>query len=396
MRDELKALFLDAAATPYDMRSPASKSICASMTAFCWKFLSPYSGGKPEWFDSPDYLKYFQVDQPEYAARVYELMWFANLAHIATTEPELLDWAAARLEVESRSGDVPTRSNLALRGCVEYRRGNYQMAKHFISRAHSELIPGSVISPFFAYSRSACLFDEPHDDLPTVEVSHAGDPCILISGDAKYVVKYLPNYVDSVLATGANEALSVHLRVIRTADASEMDEAVEQVVKDAQNRLGACFEVSETVAPKVRDTRSWFAAERFLFAKSLLPDKGQLIITDLDYGLRDNPAQFLGWANGFDVCVLKARGSEFKSFFPWLKVQAGTVVVSDTPAGASFLDDFSRYFHAAFVGAGWNWGIDQNALGNALDNLGRRAKIGNINDIRQPFYIPRALKESVS
>lgn len=177
-------------------------------------------------------------------------------------------------------------------------------------------------------------------------------------------------------------------------DSIDLAGDVKAVLSAASNTLGAAFESSATVAPTVRDTRSWFAAERFLHAKSMLSDKGHLIITDIDYGLRDNPDEFIDWASRFDVCALLARGDEFKSFFPWLKVQAGTVSVRNTAAGHFFLDSFASNFDAAFVGAGWNWGIDQNALGTALDNMEGRAVIGNINDVRQPFYIPRELKAS--
>ena len=144
-------------------------------------------------------------------------MWFANLAFIAEGEPELMDHAARRLETEARSGLVPTRSNLILRGCLEYKRKNYQLAKHYISRAHSELIPDSVVSPFFAYSRSTCLFEEPYDGGRTLETEHPHDQAwVLVAGDASYVIKYLPNYLNSIHQTNSLEDgfSGIHVRVI--------------------------------------------------------------------------------------------------------------------------------------------------------------------------------------
>lgn len=395
MLDDLQELFDVAAATPYNMRSAESKTVCERLTAFCWRFLAPYRDGKPSWFDSPYYPSVFRVEEPEYAARIYELMWFANLAYIATDQPMLLDSAARQLAAEARTKIVPTRSNLILRGCVEYRRKNYQLAKHFISRAHHELIPNSVISPFFAYSRSSCLFDEPYrGGTAAAELTPAGNPWLLVGADAKYIIKYLPNYVHTMIESGAHKQLGLHVRVIGTDDTDDFKDSVDAVLREVKSLLGDSVEVSEARAPDVRDTRSWFAAERFLHARFLLPAKGRLIITDLDYGLQKDPSEFLDWSKNFDVCALLARSNEFKSFFPWLKVQAGTVVVSNTAVGHYFLDAFAQYFDTSFVGAGWNWGIDQNALANAHDNIEGRAVIGNINDVNQPFYIPRELKRS--
>lgn len=392
--EELSDLFAAANATPYNMRSDASKKACADLTAFCWRFLAPYAGGKPAWFSEPHYPDFFNVSEQEYAARIYELMWFANLAFIASENPALLDEAARTLEAEARSGLVPTRSNLVLRGAVEYRRRNFPLAKHFISRAHHELILDSVVSPFFAYSRSSCLFDEPYRPPAKPESLAHSKPWLLIAADANYVVKFLPNYVDTVVEHGGAHIGGLHVRLISTTDPEDRTSEALSVIESARGLLGDRVEVSRTAAPAVRDTRSWFAAERFLFARELLREKGRLIITDTDYGLRENPGEFVEWASTYDVCVLLARDEEFKAFFPWIKVQAGTVVVSDTAAGRNFLDDFATYFHNSFVGAGWNWGIDQNALSNAADNLAGRAAVGNINDVRQPFYIPRDLKRS--
>lgn len=397
MLDELQELFDVAAMTPYDMSSQESKAVCARLTAFCWKFLAPYSDGKPLWYGVTDYSPFFRVADREYAARIYELMWFANLSYIASDNLMLLDEASAQLTAELETGTVPTRSNLILRGCVEYRRKNYRLAKHFISRAHHELIPDSVISPFFAYSRSTCLFEDPYrGGTPSAAASSAEGCCLLVAADAKYIIKYLPNYVDTMLKTGAHETLSLHVRLISTADSTDLMKSAETTLAGAREKLGSNLVISEAQAPNVRDTRSWFAAERFLHARALVETKNRLIITDLDYGLRENPAEFLDWSRKFDVCGLLARDDEFKSFFPWLKMQAGTVVVANSPAGHYFLDSFADYFRTSFVGAGWNWGIDQNALANAYENIEGRAATGNINSVRQPFYIPRELKASTS
>lgn len=393
--EELQELFDIAAVTPYDMRSEGSKSICVKLTAFCWRFLAPYEGGRPSWFEVSDYSPFFRAEDMEYAARIYELMWFANLAYIADGNQLLLDTAARRLSAEAQNGKVPSRSNLILRGCIEYRRKNYQLAKHYISRAHHELIPDSVVSPFFAYSRSSCLFEEPYrDSVENLSVKSAYGSCILVAGDAKYIVKFLPNYVDSIIRNRAHELLSLHVRFIATVDTEHLRESVQRVLREAKLLLGESLEVSETYAPAVRDTRSWFASERFVHAKSLLAARERLVITDLDYGLSAHPADFIEWSKKFDLCGLLARDDEFKSFFPWLKIQAGTVVVSNTVVGHHFLESFIRYFNSSFVGSGWNWGIDQNALANAHDNLAGRVAIGNINDVVQPFYIPRDLKKS--
>ncbi|MHA7221471.1 hypothetical protein ACX80S_03975 [Arthrobacter sp. RHLT1-20] len=393
--DELQGLFEIAGVTPYDMRSEGSKSICVKLTAFSWKFLAPYDGGKPPWFEASNYSPFFRVEEMEYAARIYELMWYANLAYIAGGNQILLDTAARKLETEAHTGKVPTRSNLILRGCVEYRRGNFQLAKHFISRAHHELIPDSVISPFFAYSRSSCLFEEPYRGSAEDSAGESADGSwLLVAGDAKYIARFLPNYVDSMVRNGAHELLGLHVRFIATAETEHLRESVESVLREAQLVLGERMEVSEVCAPAVRDTRSWFAAERFVHAKELLAVKERLIITDLDYGLSAHPADFVEWSKKFDVCGLLARDDEFKSFFPWLKIQAGTVVVANTAVGHYFLEKFGRYFETSFVGSGWNWGIDQNALANAHDNLAGRAALGNINDVVHPFYIPRDLKKA--
>ncbi|ERI37673.2 hypothetical protein M707_09655 [Arthrobacter sp. AK-YN10] len=320
-------------------------------------------------------------------------MWFANLAYIAKDAPILMGEAARRLAVESMLATVPTRSNLILRGAVEYRRRNHQLAKHFISRAHSQLIPDSVISPFFAYSRSTCLFEEPYrGGLIAQSTCNDDKPWLLVAADRKYITKFLPNYVETMIQTGSSNVAGLHVRVVESDDTSDLDAAVQAVLSAASDALGTGFESSATTAPTVRDTRSWFASERFLHAKSMLADKGHLIITDIDYGLRYNASNFIEWSAEFDVCALLARPDEFKSYFPWLKVQAGTVSVLNSSAGHFFLDSFANNFKTSFVGSGWNWGVDQNALSTALDNMEGRAAIGNINDIRQPFYIPRALK----
>lgn len=398
--EDLEDAFSVAKHTPYDMSSTDSKLIRKRMSDYCWRFLAPYRSGKPPWFDNPDYTEFFNVKELQYAARIYELMWFANFAYIAEEEPGLLEYAARRLEAEGRTGNVPTRSNLILRGCVEYRRKNNQLAKHFISRAHSELIPDSVISPFFAYSRSTCLFEESSEVRgdPAIGVSHE-NAWILVAGDADYIIKYLPNYLNSLVETNAHEDGfgGIHVRVMRAGvGTNERFAEVEKVLDTGRQLLGNGFETSYVTVPDVRDKRSWFAAERFLHARSLLADKGRLVITDLDYGVRIHPKSFLAWSEEFDLCGLLARDNEFKSFFPWLKVQAGTVVVSNSRIGKLFLDYFEKYFTTAFVGSSWNWGIDQNALANALDNLDGASAIGNINDVRnhQPFFIPRALKRS--
>jgi hypothetical protein len=378
------------------MRTEESKAICADLSAFCWRFLAPYEGGKPPWFEVSDYSPFFRVEHREYAARIYELMWFANLAYIASHSQVLLNTAARRLEVEAQTGKVPSRSNLIIRGCVEYRRKNYQLAKHFISRAHHELIPDSVISPFFAYSRSTCLFEGPYRGGEGEMPRESGKGSfLLVAGDAKYITRFLPNYVESMLKNRAQDVLGLHVRFIAAAETEHLRHGVELVLQDAADQLGERLEVSETFAPEVRDTRSWFAAERFVYAKSLLATKERLIITDLDYGLSADPSDFIEWSKKFDVCALLARDNEFKSFFPWLKVQAGTLVVSNSSVGHDFLENFIDCFNLSFVGSGWNWGVDQNALANAHDNMAGRVAIGNINDIAQPFYIPRDLKKNI-
>lgn len=377
--------------------SVSSREQLDQLSNLCWRFLLDAPISEPSWLGGANYDSFFEKTDQQRSARVYELLWFAEIKYLLHTEGPSSFWVLALLERlgnEAANPKVPTRSRLFIMGCLNYYLGRYFEAKHYISRAHHENIPDSVVTPFFMYSRSTCLFEEPFipEQSNTLIDNEFSAPWIVISGDSVYLKKYLPNYVSSISNFGGDCVAGIYVDWMK--DDLENEEEILPTIEAVRNAASFKLEFHISPIPQIRDKRSFFGFNRFSIAQQLLPLKGTIVVTDLDYELRSKLSESLAALTNFDVLTLKAGERDFRSVFPWLDCQAGTLVLKNTPAGNAFIRQVNNNIARSFVPSSWNWGIDQNALSTSVHNFRKTARIAGVKEFTNPFYVPRRLKNS--
>lgn len=298
------------------------------------------------------------------------------------------------LEDELASNAVPTKPNLILQGLCEYKLRGLKTAQYYFLRANQEYISDSIITPFFSYSRSICpvasIRQAERTNAPREKVESDRKTWILVAANSAYIGKFLKNYVDSIVKNPHKVGLHVHW--ILDSEDTTADALTQESLQYAKMMLNGALETSTEKCPKVKDKRSYFASSRFIIAKELLRYKRRLIITDIDYQVVGDLAAFSSWCDDYDV-GLQVRDRSMQSYFPWLKVVAGTVVVNNSQIGRLFLDMYAHCFSRAYIPSGFNWGIDQNILCALYDELKSLGCIGNSLDISNPFTVPYEIKK---
>ena len=216
-------------------------------------------------------------------------------------------------------------------------------------------------------------------------MANNGNVWILVSANSAYIGRFLRNYVDSIRSQPHEVALHAHW--IEDAEDSATTLLAQDALNYARQQLDGRFESSKETCPAINDKRAYYACSRFSIAKGLLQRKGRLIITDIDYQIVGDLSAFSDWCDQYDVC-LQVTEDGVMSCFPWLKVWAGTVVLTNSPMSRLFLDMFAHCFSRTYVSFGFNWGLDQNILCALYDQLNHLGFIGNSLQTKNPFAVP--------
>lgn len=392
--NEIEAAFEKAGAVSHDLRDAQCKKLCDELTALSWRVLT--SGVTNGHISEELFRKALQqtADFPHLNSRIYEVVWLYRLRLMAVDDKFDPEQALKLLQNELASHAVPTKPNLVLQGLCEYKLRGLHAAQYYFLRANQEYISDSIITSFFAYSRSVCplasVYHAEDVSVPQQKVDSDGKTWLLVAANSTYVGKFLKNYVDSIVKQPHN--IGLHLHWVLDAENMSEDALAQEALEYAKSQLNEAFEISTEICPKVRDKRSYFASSRFLVANDLLRSKGKIIITDIDYEIVGDLSAFCVWCDQYDVS-LQVRDNGLQSYFPWLKVLAGTVVVNNSPLGRRFLDMYAFCFSRTYVASGFNWGVDQNILCALYDELKRFGCIGNSLSTTNPFTVPYEIKK---
>lgn len=393
--NEISSTLLAAKDVPQDLRDPECKSLCDKLTSHMWKVL--VNNLEEGDISQENYISAMEKTYsfPHLGSRVYEVAVFHGMkSNLIRGEDPSRALAKYDLMLDF---PPPIKSNLFFKGCINYKLSGIKEAQYYFLKGNQEYIEGSVVTSFFSYSRSICPFDVEDIvldfSLQKKKSKYDNGWWILVSADSKYITRFLNNYALSIKNHATN--IGLHLHWIDNSESFDEKSSAEEVINFARNLLGSRFDVTRQDCPKFRDSRTFFANSRFLIAKEVIKNKRGLIITDIDYQLIENPENFIDWCEEIDVGLQVKSENLINSWFPWLKVLAGTVVIKNTPVGNAFLHIYSELFKSAYVPQGFNWGLDQNILCAIYDRFKYIWLIGNSFDLRNPFNVPYEIKKII-
>ncbi|MDR2341839.1 MAG: hypothetical protein LBD84_02195 [Campylobacteraceae bacterium] len=264
-------------------------------------------------------------------------------------------------------------------------------------KGNQEYIQKSIVTPFLSYSRSVPFWlGKSIGDFPKNNANILSKvkeyPCILVAANNKYILKFIDRYIDSITIDS-----NIDFYIYWIDDEPETSNQVREKLSIISDKYSAGkFFIEYEKCPAFFDIRSYFACKRFIFVKKILKERVFAIITDIDYLVKGDLKRFINEIenNRYDVFV-KLNNNNISSFFPWLKVTAGTFVVKNSSIGRYFIELFIFIFHQTFNPHGFNWGIDQNILTCLVELFDSMKCIGNLLEIYEPFTVPYDIKLNV-
>lgn len=214
----------------------------------------------------------------------------------------------------------PTRPSLIFQGLLDYKLNGLKSAQYYFLRANQEYINDSIVTPFFAYSRSispfASLSSISNCSLSVDKNNRDGKTWFLVAANSHYIAKFLKNYVEKLARYIQDECLHVHW-ILDESDA-EYDITAEDAIRYAKSLLGRNLQYTKESIPEFRDKRSYFASSRFLFAREKIGFTSRLIITDIDYEACRDFGDFIEYCREYDV-TLQSKPYGLQSIFLGLK-----------------------------------------------------------------------------
>jgi len=335
---------------------------------------------------------------PAVHSRVYEVGWMLKIYRAWLSKKRSSFYKLySELLAESSHLYVPIKNNFFFRGVCLYNLDGIDESQYFFLKSHFNIQGGGVITDMSNNSRAICPYVSKnfivHEDGVSPENIDA-KWCILASSDSLYAIKFLKNYVNSVEAY--KNFVDFHFHWVYEKDSTSNIE-VESIISYASSVLGDSFHFSKEECPPFGDKRSYYACSRLLFAREFIKSYPKLIITDMDFWIKNNRLEdFISKINSFDI-TLQINDGNLKGCFPWWRVEAGVITMKLSQSSSFFLEEFSLRFKDTYEPRYANWTIDQNIIGAIYERLMAHNIIGNSNLMGGiPFDVPIELKQELS
>ncbi|GHD08258.1 hypothetical protein [Zhihengliuella salsuginis] len=194
-----------------------------------------------------------------------------------------------------------------------------------------------------------------------------GRPCILYSGDPRFIRTYAPRLFFYMTAF---PEFDYHFLIIgsqseASACASDLVRLQEELAH-FQHRTAVPFSASYCEVPDdVDNIVSFYASARFLFAnKQLEGFPAGLWIQDLDLFPDGDFTGHLARMQAADISIVASRS--LAGLMPWKRYLAGSVFIRPTTTAGNLLNSVAEYLRFWLTNGG-QWMVDQNALSYAID-----------------------------
>ena len=294
----------------------------------------------------------------------------AGLAQMATGWNDLVRWPdpegmaalASSLESELKS-PVPRPLAVSERAMAAVAQGDWAGADQWFMQARQQpthtVADVATFNPDFFERLEKMSDEEIWSPLPpTFEVvARTTWPAavIFVSCDPKYFELFMRKFLDSLVESGADVGVHVHL----------LDGTKEEWIHLAKSlRDYQQISVSMTAEGGMRQNfgaaaRNYYHAARYVrFYQYLRLNLRPLWMMDVDLVAETDPTPMFEQLESHDFAVT----SNAASLEPWAKFQAGLVGIAPTVAGIRYSRLVAAYISYWFRSGNLQWGIDQLAL----------------------------------
>lgn len=375
----------------YDLRDAECKALCDSLTSETWVSLVR----RDVKYDLEELIEAIHKTAhfPHISSRLKDI-YFLTAFHKFSCEIGMLrDWMK---QEKHYSGFLFCKSKMIYDAILDMGAGERSTGALKILKATQEYFSGNITTPFLSYCRSVVAVTDQRGWAAGAAIeSSLSKGAILVSADLLYARRFLKRYIGSLASRlDVNDVDFVLCLIADEEEFSLEDRAFLMEIGENYNKGRFILDLKNK--PDYGDIRTYYACARFMFAADYLRGYDYLLVTDMDYEIREG-ASFSGFVN---ICKDYSLGVNKKelglgSFFPWLKYTAGTVYVRNDGLGLEFLMRVSELFDHNYNANLFNWGLDQNILYSLFESLaehGLADRYLNIKNIKEPFTVPYDIK----
>lgn len=217
---------------------------------------------------------------------------------------------------------------------------------------------------------------------------------ILLSMDPKFLKYYATQLFYSIIALKKHH---FHLHIIGN------ESECKDVIKSAINLF---YTIKDFMEPKykitpptfsheecpnfVKDKITYYACSRYIIVPLIIQKFGNdIFIMDVDLFINNELDSYFNKLSEFDVAISFQRS--ITAIYPWRRIMAGYVYISNNIHGESFINLTSNYI-VKHLHKENSWTLDQNALSYAYEKINQKnpdIKIGNAGIYKRPMEQPR-------